>query len=184
MTEKRITCDPKVVSPPISAKENASKEGIDTCTCPFCGRSFKKDTDGPVREKKDCNCIKCGYSWNSTVKTPKRCPNCGSYHWNETQIKHSCLRCGHVWTTRKKGRPIKCPKCSSVYWDKPRDKKSENEPVEVHKSNRELYLEVLDRAVVRCTNGRENVFDVCRDMNVSVLGVLKVLKKRNAGYRL
>lgn len=32
--------------------------------------------------------------------------------------KHLCIRCGHLWTGRKDGRPEQCTKCHSPAWDK------------------------------------------------------------------
>ncbi len=31
-----------------------------------------------------------------------------------------CLRCRHIWYTRRAGRPGECPKCGSTKWDQPR----------------------------------------------------------------
>jgi len=30
----------------------------------------------------------------------------------------ACLRCGHIWTPRKEGRPQACPACHSLVWDR------------------------------------------------------------------
>lgn len=29
-----------------------------------------------------------------------------------------CLRCGHVWVSRKKRIPLVCPSCHSPYWQR------------------------------------------------------------------
>lgn len=29
-----------------------------------------------------------------------------------------CLRCGHQWVSRKRGRPVQCPSCHSPAWDR------------------------------------------------------------------
>jgi len=32
---------------------------------------------------KECKCKKCGYVWPSRVDSPKQCPRCRNYKWNE-----------------------------------------------------------------------------------------------------
>ena len=29
----------------------------------------------------------------------------------------ACIKCGHVWTPRKSGRPVRCPACGTRQWD-------------------------------------------------------------------
>lgn len=36
---------------------------------------------------KKCKCLKCGYSWEAYLKTPKCCPRCKSYVWNKKNEK-------------------------------------------------------------------------------------------------
>lgn len=44
-----------------------------------------------------------------------------------------CLRCGHEWFPRARGKPKACPRCNSWYWDRP--KKQDNAMPEEGKEN-------------------------------------------------
>ena len=39
-----------------------------------------------------------------------------------------CVRCGHNWVPRKKGRPTKCAGCFSPLWDRARIYKVKPKP--------------------------------------------------------
>jgi len=30
-----------------------------------------------------CNCLKCGYTWESRAEKPRACPACKMYRWDE-----------------------------------------------------------------------------------------------------
>jgi hypothetical protein len=32
--------------------------------------------------------------------------------------RYKCKRCGHLWLSRKKGKPLVCGKCKTAYWDR------------------------------------------------------------------
>lgn len=34
-----------------------------------------------------------------------------------------CIRCSHIWVSRKSTEPTVCPKCKSPYWNIPKKKK-------------------------------------------------------------
>ena len=49
-------------------------------------------------------CLKCGYSWVSKKQSPKACPKCKSYKWNEIINQYECLNCGNILNiSQKKG---------------------------------------------------------------------------------
>jgi len=35
----------------------------------------------------NCKCQLCGYEWQARTKSPKSCPNCKSYKWNNEEKK-------------------------------------------------------------------------------------------------
>ncbi len=155
------------------------------CTCPYCNRSFGLSDGGkPIIEPPDtriaCYCTKCDYRWNSQVEEPKRCPSCGSYRWKSSNLILDCKRCGHMWESRKSTRPLRCPKCRSVYWDKPRvvpDTGSEK----AAKDNIMRYEDRLQIALSRCTAG-EGLYDVCKELDVSILEVALALRKSGLDF--
>jgi len=73
-------------------------------------------------------CARCGYEWGSTSEEPRRCPSCGTYHWNEPPKTYSCLRCGHKWTAKRDWPPKRCPKCRSVAWNTEKKEVPKPEP--------------------------------------------------------
>lgn len=68
----------------------------------------------PFEEK---TCVRCGYTWGSTSKNPRRCPQCGTYKWDKVPETYDCLRCGHTWTAKRDWPPKRCPKCRSASWN-------------------------------------------------------------------
>ncbi len=174
---------------------------ISQCTCPYCNRSFGFSEDGkPVIEppeepraevaevtleqisggKYSCYCSKCEYSWESQIRSPKRCPNCGSYHWEKGVVNLECQRCGHTWGCRKSTLPLRCPKCRSVYWNKPRPVPKKAQRIVAH-SAKGQYDDRTEEAVRRCIEG-ESLVDVCVEMDVAVLEVAMIIKGRGESF--
>ena len=178
---------------------------ISQCTCPYCNRSFGLSASGqPVVEPPEepceelsieaaeevlgspsvgkywCSCSKCDYSWESQIRDPKRCPNCGSYHWKNGSVTLDCKRCGHVWGCRKSTPPLRCPKCRSVYWDKPKPEPKKAQRM-VERSAKGQYDDRTEEAVTRCIGG-ESLYDVCVEMDVSVLEVAMIIKGRGENF--
>lgn len=169
------------------AESPAEEKGpMAQCTCPYCNRTFGLSEDGePVIDIPDNRiaryCTKCDYRWNSQVEDPKRCPNCGSYHWRDERLTLDCKRCGHIWESRRGTPPIRCPRCRSVYWDRPRyvPKKVDFTTM----TARERYLYNVDEAVRRCSEG-ESLYDVCGELDVAVLEVAMNLREKGKRYRI
>jgi len=85
-----------------------------------------------------------------------------------------------MWESRKSTRPLRCPKCRSVYWDKPRvvpDTGSEK----AAKDNIMRYEDRLQIALSRCTAG-EGLYDVCKELDVSILEVALALRKSGLDF--
>ena len=87
-------------------------------TCPFCGKSFCKDSLESIYAT-DRLCLVCGHRWLSRSKNaPRRCPACRSKEWNvSTREEVLCGKCGHRWVPRGGCLPEKCPKCKSPNWN-------------------------------------------------------------------
>ncbi len=171
------------------------------CTCPYCSRSFNLSESGyPVIELPEeapeelleeamggpsegryvrC-CSKCDYTWESQIRDPKRCPNCGSYHWKKGAIILDCKRCEHVWGCRKSTLPLRCPKCRSVYWDKPKPVPKKAQQM-VKRNAKGQYDDRTEEAVRRCIEG-ESLYDVCVETDVSVLEVALIIKGRGENF--
>lgn len=90
-------------------------------------------------------CVRCGYEWGSTSEDPRRCPNCGTYHWNEAPRTYGCLRCGHSWTAKREWPPKRCPKCRSISWNS--EKKDVHE--ERHSDSRKKSSSVNDEELIK-----------------------------------
>jgi predicted Zn-ribbon and HTH transcriptional regulator len=151
------------------------------CTCPYCGKSFnfsdadftEETADG---QKYNCRCSKCGYSWNSQKEIPKRCPSCGSYHWEEAKVILDCKRCGYAWEARGNMNPSRCPKCRSMQWKTPPSPKQIARPV-VSDAVKKEYKRRFTEAFERCSRG-ESVYDVCVELDVAIIEMLIALKSR------
>ncbi len=157
------------------------------CTCPYCNRSFGLSDDGePIPEspeqKISCYCSKCDYRWNSLVEEPKRCPNCGSYHWKEMKLSLECTRCGHAWVSRRGVPPLRCPKCRSLYWNRPRIVPGAM-PVYTAKEIKKQYLERAEVAIRRCSEG-EGLYDVCNELDVAVIEIALAIVENGKEYRV
>ena len=68
-------------------------------------------------------CLRCGYRWNHSSKTPPRCPNCKTTDWNKEPEGEACGldggicdQCGCQFTTTI-GKAHYCPNCASDKWD-------------------------------------------------------------------
>ncbi len=161
--------------------------GPSQCTCPYCNRSFGLSEQGePVLGSPDlrisCYCSKCDYRWNSLVEEPKRCPNCGSYHWKETKLNLDCKRCGHAWVSRRGVPPLRCPKCRSLHWNRPRIIPGTT-PAFTAKEIREQYRVRAEIAIRRCADG-ERLYDVCKEMDVAVIEIAMALTEMGMEYRV
>jgi len=84
------------------------------CSCPHCGK-YIRDYH-PVSNPDICSCSKCDYQWEPRGEKPLRCPNCGSYRWNENTFEASCIKCGHSWSPRSGRFPERCPQCKTRAW--------------------------------------------------------------------
>lgn len=65
---------------------------------------------------KRCVCKRCGYHWIRNTDNPIRCPDCGTYHWDEEPTVNKCQSCGHEWFSRTDRTPIRCPSCKTRTW--------------------------------------------------------------------
>lgn len=160
---------------------------VSQCTCPYCNRSFELNDDvlfvAEVPEQKiACYCTRCDYRWNSIVDIPKRCPNCGSYHWREFSRDLDCKRCGYQWVSRKDVSPLRCPKCRSLHWNTPRVRE-ELAPDPTSKQVKAQYCDRVDIAIKRCSEG-EGLYDVCLELDVAVLDIAKAVLDKGIQYRV
>ncbi len=86
------------------------------------GSEFR-DTGNRMANLKSCS--RCGYTWFSNVKSPVRCPSCGSHCWDKPPDLFECQMCGHLWYPRTQSTPLRCPSCktrscNSYYGDHPK----------------------------------------------------------------
>lgn len=65
----------------------------------------------------ECRCGRCGHAWNRNTDNPVRCPNCGTYRWDEEPTVNECCVCNHKWFSRTSKVPVRCPACKTRSWN-------------------------------------------------------------------
>ena len=90
-------------------------------------------------------CKRCGYQWSSHNGNPKRCPQCGTHHWDTEPWVFTCKRCGNTWVAKGNSIPKRCPACSSREWDKEEDElRANGGGRRQYQVSDELYQSIID----------------------------------------
>ncbi len=122
-------------------------------------------TEGTESLRKTYTCLRCGKQWNSHMDTPRRCPACSSYFWNEPPRDFVCLKCGHSWKARVLEVPNICPKCKSTGWNDARSEMSSGNPDQ----------ETVERVSKLYKDGA-GVVSITMELKISMSSVIRIIR--------